>query len=84
MSALGVPTSRALSLVIADENVVRDPMYNGQLKTEKAAIVLRIAPTFIRFGSFEVCKGQCNFGDSIKNRQHLLPLANYILENFYP
>jgi hypothetical protein len=32
MAGLGVPTSRALSLVIADEDVVRDPLYNGKIK----------------------------------------------------
>lgn len=38
-----MPTTRALSLVFADEDVVRDPFYNGVLKIEKAAIVLRVA-----------------------------------------
>lgn len=43
MAGLKVPTTRALSLVIAEEDVVRDPFYNGIIKIENAAIVLRVA-----------------------------------------
>lgn len=43
MAGLGIPTTRALSLVIADEQVVRDPFYNGVIKIENAAIVIRVA-----------------------------------------
>mgnify|MGYP001002862892 CR=1 FL=1 len=43
MAGLGIPTTRAGSLVIADEPVKRDPFYDGRIKIEKAAIVLRIS-----------------------------------------
>lgn len=55
MYGLKVPTTRALSLVIADEDVIRDPFYNGIIKVENAAIVVRVAESFLRFGSFQVC-----------------------------
>ena len=52
MHFLNVPTTRAASLVVSDNLVRRDPYYDGNIKLEKAAIVLRICPSFLRFGSF--------------------------------
>ncbi|KAM3142216.1 hypothetical protein pb186bvf_005625 [Paramecium bursaria] len=52
--ALGIPTTRAASLVITDTLAARDMFYNGQVKQERCAVVLRMAPTFLRFGSFEI------------------------------
>ncbi|HEX5622845.1 MAG TPA: YdiU family protein [Sulfuricurvum sp.] len=46
MHALGIPTSRALALISSDEKVARE-------KWERGAIVLRLSPSWIRFGSFE-------------------------------
>merc|ERR1719234_1142661 len=54
MAALGVPTSRAASLVVVKDKVVRDMFYDGRMKMEPCAVVLRIAPTWFRFGSFEI------------------------------
>lgn len=54
MAALGVPTTRALSLVRSGDKVVRDMFYDGHPKAETGAIVCRVAPSFIRFGSFEL------------------------------
>ena len=54
MHHLGVPTTRALSLVTTGENVVRDVMYNGNPAPEAGAIVCRVAQSFIRFGSFQI------------------------------
>jgi len=50
----GIPTSRAAAVVVSDDPVVRDQFYNGFPKTEKAAIVLRLAPSWFRFGSLEI------------------------------
>jgi uncharacterized protein YdiU (UPF0061 family) len=50
----GVPTSRAAALIVSDDPVVRDQFYNGFPKTERAAIVLRLAPSWFRFGSLEI------------------------------
>lgn len=54
MHHLGVPTTRALSLVTTGEEVIRDVMYDGRLAPEPGAIVCRVAESFIRFGSFEI------------------------------
>jgi uncharacterized protein YdiU (UPF0061 family) len=54
MHHLGVPTTRALSLVATGERVVRDMFYDGNPKAEPGAIVCRVAPSFIRFGNFEL------------------------------
>ena len=54
MHHLGVPTTRALSLVATGEDVVRDMFYDGHAKPEPGAIVCRVAPSFIRFGNFEL------------------------------
>jgi uncharacterized protein YdiU (UPF0061 family) len=54
MHHLGVPTTRALSLVATGEQVVRDMFYDGNPKAEPGAIVCRVAPSFIRFGNFEL------------------------------
>ena len=54
MHALGVPTTRALSLVASGDAVVRDILYAGDPKPEPGAIVCRVAPGFLRFGHFEL------------------------------
>ena len=54
MHHLGVPTTRALCLVATGEEVVRDMFYNGHPQAEPGAVVCRVAPSFIRFGNFEL------------------------------
>ena len=54
MHHLGVPTTRALSLVDTGEPVLRDMFYDGNAATERGAVVCRVAPSFIRFGNFEL------------------------------
>jgi serine/tyrosine/threonine adenylyltransferase len=54
MFHLGVPTTRALSLVATGDNVVRDMLYDGNPQPEPGAIVCRVAPSFVRFGSFQL------------------------------
>ena len=54
MHHLGVPTTRALSLVTTGEQVVRDMFYDGNPKPEPGAVVCRVAPSFLRFGSYEI------------------------------
>ncbi|MET3651528.1 protein adenylyltransferase SelO [Dyella japonica] len=54
MHHLGVPTTRALSLVVTGDAVVRDMFYDGNPQEEPGAIVCRVAPSFIRFGNFEL------------------------------
>jgi serine/tyrosine/threonine adenylyltransferase len=54
MFHLGVPTTRALSLVATGDQVVRDMFYDGHPAPEPGAIVCRVAPSFVRFGSFQL------------------------------
>lgn len=54
MHHLGVPTTRALSLALTGDQVLRDVMYNGNPAYEKGAIVSRLSPSFLRFGSYEI------------------------------
>ncbi len=70
MEALGIPTTRALSLIGS-----KDPVYRETVET--AAVVTRIAPTFIRFGSFE----HWYYKQDI---EHLKILADHVIEHFYP
>ncbi len=54
MFHLGVPTTRALSLVTTGDGVLRDMFYDGRAAFEPGAIVCRVAPSFLRFGSFQI------------------------------
>ena len=54
MYHLDVPTTRALSLVLTGDEVVRDMLYDGHPKAEPGAVVCRVAPSFTRFGHFEI------------------------------
>ena len=54
MHHLGVPTTRALSVVTTGDGVVRDMLYDGHPRLEPGAVVCRVAPSFVRFGSFEI------------------------------
>ncbi|WP_293776136.1 protein adenylyltransferase SelO [uncultured Oxalicibacterium sp.] len=70
MAALGIPTTRALCITGSDQMVLRE-------RPETAAVVTRMAPTFVRFGSFE---------HWFYNQKHdeLKTLADYVLARFYP
>jgi uncharacterized protein YdiU (UPF0061 family) len=54
MYHLGVPTTRALSLMLTGENVIRDMFYDGHPEAEPGAVVCRVAPSFTRFGNFQI------------------------------
>jgi serine/tyrosine/threonine adenylyltransferase len=54
MHHLGVRTTRALSLTLTGEQVVRDMLYDGHPAPEPGAVVCRVAPSFTRFGHFEI------------------------------
>lgn len=54
MFHLGVPTTRALSLVLTGEQVLRDMFYDGNPQWEAGAVVCRAAPSFTRFGHFQL------------------------------
>lgn len=48
---LGLPTTRAGSVVTSDSRVIRDVYYSGNPRQERCSVVLRIAPTFLRWVS---------------------------------
>ncbi len=77
MFHLGVPTTRALSLSLSGDKVLRDVLYNGNLAYEKGAIVARLAASFIRFGNFEILAAR-------KNHETLRALTDYTIKHFYP
>lgn len=58
MHHLGVPTTRALSLVTTGDQVLRDMFYDGNAQREPGAVVCRVARSFVRFGSFQILAAQ--------------------------
>jgi len=89
MAGLGIPTTRAASVVVSDTRAERDPLYNGKIILERCAIVLRLSPTFMRFGTFEIFKPMDPYsgaqGPSVgKEKTMLPPMLDYVLQNFYP
>ncbi len=54
MFHLGAPTTRALSLALSGDQVLRDVMYDGNAAYEKGAIVCRTAESFLRFGNYQI------------------------------
>lgn len=54
MHHLGVPTTRALSLISSGDLVMRDMLYDGNPAMEPGAVVCRVAPSFLRFGNFQL------------------------------
>ncbi|SNC60445.1 Uncharacterized conserved protein YdiU, UPF0061 family [Hymenobacter gelipurpurascens] len=77
MHYLGVPTTRALSLVGTGDEVVRDMFYNGNARPEPGAIVARVAPTFVRFGNFQILLAT---GET----ENLRALADYVIRHQFP
>ena len=77
MHHLGVPTTRALSLVATGEPVVRDMFYDGHPREEAGAIATRVAPTFVRFGNFEILADRGEL-------DNLRDLAGYVLRHHHP
>ncbi len=74
---LGVPTTRALSLVRTGDEVVRDMFYDGHPAPEPGAVVCRVAPSFIRFGHFELPASR-------RDPDGLEALARFVLETEFP
>ena len=77
MHHLGVPTTRALSLVATGDQVLRDMFYSGDVKLEPGAIVCRVAPSFIRFGHFELPASRGDIG-------LLRTLVNFTIDRDFP
>lgn len=70
MHGLGIPTTRSLCIVAGEEVVWRET-------PEPGAMLLRMAPTHVRFGSFEVFYYR-------RQHEYLKTLADYVIEHHYP
>jgi len=77
MHHLGIPTTRALSLVGTGEPVLRDILYDGHAKDEPGAVVCRVAPSFLRFGNFEIFASR----DDVSV---LRTLADFTIRTYFP
>ena len=77
MHYLRVPTTRALTLTLTGDQVVRDMFYDGNPELETGAIVCRVAPTFLRFGSYEIFAAQ-------QNVEILKQLADFTIRTQFP
>lgn len=70
MHGLGIPTTHALALIAADDPVRRETL-------ETAAVVTRVATSFVRFGSFEHWAAR-------NQLDHLRTLTDYVIDRYYP
>ncbi len=70
MHGLGIPTTRALAITQSPNRVIRESV-------ENAAVVTRVAPSFIRFGHFE------HFASNGLHAQ-LKELTDFVIQRFYP
>ncbi|XP_076014475.1 protein nucleotidyltransferase YdiU-like [Genypterus blacodes] len=77
MHFLGIPTSRAASLIVSEEPVLRDQFYNGNVNTERGAVVLRLAKSWFRIGSLEILSrnGEIDL---------LRKLLDFVIEEHFP
>jgi uncharacterized protein YdiU (UPF0061 family) len=70
MHGLGIPTTRALAMTGS-----ADPVYREMVET--AAVLVRMAPTFVRFGSFELFAAR-------RQTAEVQLLADYVIDRFFP
>ncbi|MCP9758027.1 YdiU family protein [Aquitalea sp. S1-19] len=70
MHALGIPTTRALLLATSDDAVYRE-------RPETAAVLTRVAPSFIRFGHFELLYHQ-------GQHDEICQLADFVIDQYLP
>ena len=77
MHHLGVPTTRALSLILTGERVERDMFYDGRVEEEPGAVVCRVAPSFLRFGNYELLAARGEL-------EVLRRLADFTIRTLFP
>lgn len=77
MHHLGIPTTRALSLVGTGDLVVRDMFYDGHPAKEPGAIVCRVAPSFLRFGNYQLLAFR-------RDTETLQRLVDFTLQEYFP
>lgn len=77
MHHLGIPTTRALSLTLTGEKVLRDMFYDGNAQYEPGAVVCRVSPSFLRLGNFEIFASR---GDI----ENLKKLTDFAIRHHFP
>jgi len=77
MYHLGVPTTRALSLILTGDQVERDMFYDGRPALEPGAVVCRMAPSFLRFGNFQLFAMR-------QDKPNLQRLVEFTMKNHFP
>lgn len=77
MYHLGVPTTRALSLALTGDQVLRDVMYNGNPEYEKGAVVTRVSPSFLRFGNYQIFAAK-------QDHSTLKTLVDFTIKQHFP
>src|SRR5574338_246229 len=70
MQGLGIPTTQALCLVGSDDRVYREQIETG-------AMLVRMAPSHVRFGTFEIFYYR-------KQHEYLKTLADYVIDQHFP
>jgi serine/tyrosine/threonine adenylyltransferase len=70
MQGLGIPTTHALCLVGSEDKVYREQVETG-------AMLVRMAPSHVRFGTFEIFYYR-------KQHEHLRTLADYVIDQHFP
>ena len=88
LAGLHIPTTRAGSVVVGATTVVRDILYDGNARPERCAVITRLAPTFLRFGSLEVARGRDpssgRAGPSPGDGALLEALLGFTCRHFFP
>ena len=91
MHALGVPTSRSLSLYVSRTEEVDRPWYsNGSTSmdpdrfvSEPVAITTRVAPSFIRVGQLELFSRRARAGAHPKAIEELRKIVSHVIDREY-
>jgi serine/tyrosine/threonine adenylyltransferase len=74
---LGIPTTRALTCVLTGDLIERDMFYDGNPEKEPGAITTRIAPSFLRFGHFQILYADAEI-------ELLKKLTDFTISNYFP
>ena len=91
MHALGIPTSRSLTLYVSHDESVRRPWYSGNspsmdpdiLVDNPAAITTRVAPSFLRVGQLELFARRARSEAHPEAHQELKMIVQHLIERNY-
>ncbi|MCJ8349856.1 protein adenylyltransferase SelO family protein [Moritella sp.] len=91
MHALGVPTSRSLSLYVSKTEKVKRPWYSegsrsenpDMLISEAVAISTRVAPSFIRVGQLELFARRTRKNENLKAMEELEKIVLHLIDREY-